>query len=130
VKGRILVIDDEPGVGRTFQRLLGDAHDVTVLSSGRDAIGLLDRGEEFDVIFCDLSMPEVSGMDVYRAAVATRSDLAHRFIFISGGIYSSRFGDFLESISNDRLDKPFELESVRALVRARITDTAALEKVG
>jgi two-component system cell cycle sensor histidine kinase/response regulator CckA len=127
VKGRVLVIDDEPAVGRTIQRLL--AHDVTALSSGRDAIGLLAAGEEFDVIFCDLWMPEVSGMEIYRTVVATRADLGPRFIFMSGGISSSRAREFLDSLPNARLDKPFDLETVRALVRTRIPDGPAVEAV-
>lgn len=124
-----MVIDDELAVGRTIRRLLGDACDVTVLSSGRAAIELLMSGEEFDVIFCDLSMPEVSGMDVYRAVAAARAEVAQRFIFISGGIYSSRLGDFLASVPNARLDKPFDLETVRALVRTHVPEARTLQKV-
>jgi two-component system cell cycle sensor histidine kinase/response regulator CckA len=127
VKGRVLVIDDEPAVGRTIQRLLGQGYDVTPLTSGRAAIGLLARGDEFDVILCDLSMPEVSGMEVYRSAVAARADLADRFIFMSGGVSSSPAGEFLDRLPNTRLDKPFDLETVRALVRSRVTGRPVAE---
>ena len=124
-----MVIDDELAVGRTIRRLLGDGYDVTVLSSGHTAIELLMGGEQFDVIFCDLSMPEVSGMDVYRTVAAARAEVAQRFIFISGGIYSSRLGDFLASVPNARLDKPFDLETVRALVRTRVAEESTLHPV-
>jgi CheY-like chemotaxis protein len=120
LKGRVLVIDDEPAIGRTIQRMLGDAYDVVVQSSGRAALDLLVSGGEFDVIICDLSMPEVSGVDVYQNAVAVRADLADRFVFITGGIYSSRAAEFLDGLPNARFDKPFDLETVRALVWSRV----------
>src|SRR5258705_3261903 len=63
--GRVLVVDDEAAVGRTIQRLLGDRHEVVVVTSGAQAIELLEGGGDFDVILCDMSMPEVTGMDVY-----------------------------------------------------------------
>src|SRR5882757_7138087 len=63
--GRVLVVDDEVAVGRTIQRLLGDRHEVVALAGGAEAIELLRSGAEFDVILCDMSMPEVTGIDVY-----------------------------------------------------------------
>src|SRR5689334_10347065 len=69
--GRVLVVDDEPAVGRTIQRLLGDRHDVIVVTSGTQAVDMLTSGDDFDVILCDMSMPEVTGMDVYSRATSS-----------------------------------------------------------
>ena len=67
--GRVLVIDDEAAVGRTIQRLLGEQYEVVVLTAGKDAIDLLVGKEaDFDLILCDLTMPDVTGMDVYTRA--------------------------------------------------------------
>src|SRR4051812_29214836 len=66
--GRVLVIDDEAAVGRTIQRLLGERHEVVVLTSGVQALELLERGESFDAILCDMSMPGMTGIDVYSRA--------------------------------------------------------------
>src|SRR6266567_442837 len=63
--GRVLVVDDEVAVGRTIQRLLGDRHEVVALAGGADAVELLRTDADFDVILCDMSMPEVTGIDVY-----------------------------------------------------------------
>src|SRR5258705_13282098 len=76
--GRVLVVDDEVAVGRTIQRLLGDRHDVVALASGSEAIELLRSGADFDVILCDMSMPEVTGIDVYVRATEIRAELADR----------------------------------------------------
>ena len=122
--GRVLVIDDEAAVGRTIQRLLGEAYDVVVLTAGGDAIDLLvSKEQDFDLILCDLTMPDITGMDVYTKIVQARADVAERFVFMTGGTFSPRARDFLDQIPNERLDKPFDLQTVRNLVRNRCSQT-------
>ena len=120
--GRVLVVDDEVAVGRTIQRLLGDRHEVVALSSGADAIELLRTGASFDVILCDMSMPEVTGIDVFARSTAARPELADRFVFMTGGSFTSTTRDFLEQSRNERIDKPFDLAALRAVVRSRIAE--------
>jgi CheY-like chemotaxis protein len=119
--GRVLVIDDEVAVGRTIQRLLGDRHEVVALASGSEAIELLRSGAEFDVILCDMSMPEVTGIDVYERATENRRELADRFVFMTGGSFAASTRDFLEQSPNEKIDKPFDLTALRALVRDRVS---------
>jgi CheY-like chemotaxis protein len=120
--GRVLVVDDEAAVGRTIARLLGDRHEVVVVTSGTQAIDLLERGGDFDVILCDMSMPDVTGMDVFTRSTANRPELAERFVFMSGGSFHPRTREFLETSANARVDKPFDLNVLRMLVRDRISD--------
>ena len=121
VVGRVLVIDDEAAVGRTIQRLLGEQYEVVVLTRGREAIDLLVGKEaNFDLILCDLTMPEVTGMDVYARATQARADIGQRFVFMTGGTFSPRARDFLDHVPNERLDKPFDLQTVRNLARSRV----------
>ena len=118
--GRVLVIDDEAPVGRTIQRLLGDRHEVVVVTSGAEAMELIEAGSDFDVILCDMSMPEMTGIDVHEAAIACRPELADRFVFMTGGSFSPRTREFFDSSATTRIDKPFDLEALRALVRDRV----------
>ena len=121
VAGRVLVIDDEAAVGRTIQRLLGEQYEVVVLTRGREAIDLLVGKEaNFDLILCDLTMPEVTGMDVYARATQARADIGQRFVVMTGGPFSARARDFLDHVPNERLDKPFDLQTVRNLARSRV----------
>jgi CheY-like chemotaxis protein len=121
IAGRVLVIDDEAAVGRTIQRLLGEQYEVVVLTAGREAIDLLVGKEaEFDLILCDLTMPDITGMDVYTRTVEARADIGHRFVFMTGGTFSPRARDFLDELPNERLDKPFDLQTVRNLARSRV----------
>ena len=120
-RGRVLVIDDEAAVGRTIQRLLGEQFEVVVLTAGREAIELLVGKEaDFDLILCDLTMPDVTGMDVYTRTTQARADIGQRFVFMTGGTFTPRARDFLDQVANERLDKPFDLQTVRNLARSRV----------
>jgi CheY-like chemotaxis protein len=123
--GRVLVIDDEAAVGRTIQRLLGEQYDVVVLTAGSEAIELLvGKAADFDLILCDLTMPDVTGMDVYLQSVQARADIGQHFVFMTGGTFSPRARDFLDQVPNERLDKPFDLQTVRNLARTRSSKRA------
>jgi CheY-like chemotaxis protein len=63
----------------------------------------------YDVILCDLIMPEMTGMDVYRAALQRTTPMHDRIVFMTGGAFTQRARDFLESVPNLRIEKPFEL---------------------
>ncbi len=115
--GRVLVIDDEIAVSRTIQRLLAERHDVVVLTSGLEALIKLEAGEPFDLVLCDMSMPEVSGVELYQRAVSARPELADRFVFMTGGTYTPTARDFFERTSTRRIEKPFDVDRLRAIVR-------------
>jgi signal transduction histidine kinase len=103
----ILVVDDEPVIARLIQKALGQ-HDVTTASDGREAVALMGE-KAFDVILCDLIMPEMTGMDVYRAALQRATPMNDRIVFMTGGAFTQRARDFLESVPNMRIEKPFDL---------------------
>ena len=114
----VIVIDDEPLVGRSIRRALR-GHEVEVFSSGKEAISRLCSERPFDVVFCDLMMPDVSGMDVFREVSDRRPDLASRFVFMTGGAFTKKARSFLEKTQLTCLEKPFELHQIRDLVRER-----------
>ena len=115
------MVDDEPVIGSVLKRILGTAHDVTVVDHGRDALSLLDAGAEFDVVLCDVVMPEVSGPQVYEAARRRHPRLADRFVFITGDALHEKSRCFLASIENPVLTKPFEIGPLRELVRRLVS---------
>ncbi len=109
---RILVVDDEPRMGRAVERLLGPRYRVAVVGSAREALRLLEADPAFDAILCDLMMPEMSGMDLHEALMRARPELAERTVFMSGGAYTDQAQEFLERVPNRRLDKPFRPDEV------------------
>ncbi len=114
----VVVIDDEPLVGRSIRRALR-GHEVQVFTSGEEAIARLCSDEPFDVVFCDLMMPEVSGMEVFRRVSEQRPEIASRFVFMTGGAFTQTAREFLARTPLICLEKPFELRQIRDLVRER-----------
>ncbi|MGC4087078.1 MAG: response regulator [Polyangiaceae bacterium] len=114
--GKVLVIDDEELVRATLQRLLSPPHALTNAASAQQALGLIEAGQRFDVILCDLMMPGMSGIDLHHALAKTCSDQARRMVFMTGGNFTSSGSDFLDTVANARLAKPFLPVEVRELV--------------
>ena len=115
-RGRILVVDDEPRMGKALQRLLAPSHDVDVAHGAREALGLVAGGARFDVVLCDLMMPGMSGMDLHAELGRAAPEVAARMVFMTGGAYTAAAQLFLETVPNRRLEKPFKPEVLEALI--------------
>ena len=113
---QVLVIDDEALVARSLRRALR-GHDVTIVDGGQRAIEILLEGQTFDVVLCDLMMPDLSGMELFERVQKEVPAMASRFVFMTGGAFTARARAFLERVPNHRIEKPFEVALVRELVR-------------
>jgi CheY-like chemotaxis protein len=114
-RARILVLDDDPAIRDLVMRLLSVEHDVRTFEDPRDAVAAIEAGERFDVIVCDLMMPELTGMDVHERLAVAAPEQAQRMVFMTGGAFTSRARAFMASVPNPKLDKPF---TSRALYKA------------
>jgi len=120
-RANVLVIDDEPAIARSLQLVLGEQHSVTVFTDPRAAIALLEQEpERFDVIFCDLMMPFMTGMELYRHCVARWPALDERFVFMTGAAVDRVVESFLRSVPHPTLEKPFSFEPLSKLVEQRL----------
>jgi len=118
-QGRVLVIDDDAMVARSLRRVLA-GHEVVVAEGGATALAILEADQGFDVVLCDLMMPEVSGMDVFEAVADRHVGLGDRFVFMTGGAFTPRARAFLDRVANERFEKPFDPNEVRLLVATRL----------
>jgi signal transduction histidine kinase len=118
--GRILVVDDEPVVCFALERLLSNEGEVIAMTSARDALERMRSGETFDVIICDLMMPDMDGQAMYEEVLSVAPRQAERMIFVTGGAFTMRAHDFLARVQNMRLSKPFDVDQLLELVRSRI----------
>jgi len=112
----LLVIDDEVAVGTLFKRIMAPRHQVVTMDSSRQGLDALLDGGEFDLIFCDIMMPDLDGIDVYEQAIAQRPELAERFVFITGGAFTSRAEEFLAQTDRPVMRKPFTPADLKGLV--------------
>ncbi len=116
---RLLVVDDDVLVARTLVRQLS-GHHVEVVSSGKAALERLSAaGSSFDIVLCDLMMPDMTGMDVYETVEEKHPALAERFVFISGGGVTERSRRFLEVHADRVLPKPIDSRQLCELLMRR-----------
>jgi signal transduction histidine kinase len=112
-QARVLVVDDEPLIGSSIRRGLSGDHSVQVFDSAQKALEALAGGQVFDVILCDLMMPEMTGMQFYERLLVTVPHMAPRVIFATGGILHTSAADFLNRVPNAHIQKPFDLDTLR-----------------
>jgi two-component system, cell cycle sensor histidine kinase and response regulator CckA len=112
---RILIVDDEPSVVRALQRALRD-HELMVAFSGVEAVDMFESGQRYDIVFCDLMMAQLSGMEVFEAVKARFPELTDRFVFMTGGAFTQQAKDFLSGVDNPVVEKPFDIRALRQLV--------------
>ena len=123
---RVLVIDDEPDIGRLLSRALRREHEVVVEQDGRAALARLDGGETFDVILCDLMMPYMTGQEVIANLEQRHPAMLGRTIAISGGVIEPHDRAFLDRTIARLMPKPFTLAEAVAAVAAVIAANGAL----
>jgi CheY-like chemotaxis protein len=113
---RFLIIDDDRPVAAAVALELAEDHDVVVAGSGREALEILRRDPAFDVVLCDLMMPEMSGMELFAWLQPIEPELAGRIVFMTGGVFTPRAEHFLRETTNVRLDKPFRSADLRRVI--------------
>ena len=115
-----MVVDDEPSIGKAVHRVLSGEHEIIALQSGEVALRRIATGERFDVILCDLLMPQMTGMDFHAELLKVAPDQADNLIFLTGGAFTPRARSFLAEMPNQRIEKPFDPIHLRALINDRI----------
>lgn len=71
VSKRVLVVDDDQGILDSFEVLLGDQYDLVKAESGREALHILETDTP-QLMFLDIKMPGISGMDVLKKLQSDR----------------------------------------------------------
>lgn len=115
-RARILVIDDDHAVLRAYRRMLSARHDVVLASGGAEGLDLLEKDDGFDIVLCDVMMPQVDGPMVYDALAERAPQLADRLVFCSGGAFTSRAKEFLASVRNPYLSKPIDPDALETAI--------------
>ncbi|HET6583340.1 MAG TPA: response regulator, partial [Nannocystaceae bacterium] len=120
VRARVLVVDDEELVGQVVVRVLSGDHDTVSVQSGADAIELLRRGASFDVVICDVVMPDMGGLDLFYWIRTQRPELLPGFMFLTGGATDRKTAVALKRLLEPRMQKPFAPAELRSLVTALV----------
>ena len=84
--------------------------------SAQAALDLMRSGRRFDVVLCDLMMPQITGMQLAAEVMTLDPAQAERMVFLTGGAFTASAREFLDSTTNRRMEKPFELKELRKVV--------------
>jgi two-component system response regulator PilR (NtrC family) len=118
VRPRILVVDDEPSMRDMLRIVLRrDGYDVSVAANGAEAIDFIGR-ERLDLLLSDIRMPDISGVDVLRAAKEANRDviafMMTAFASTDTAVEAMRLG------AVDYFTKPFSMDELRLKVRQHL----------
>ncbi len=117
---RVLVVDDEEPVVQMVARQLADlGHHATTATSGNKALEALSNGS-YDLILCDVKMPNLNGFSLVSAIRELDPSLADRVIFITGDTISLGTRSALEQSGNLFLSKPFSIEQLDLCIRSLV----------
>lgn len=112
----VLVVDDDPVFSRTIRRSL-KPHDVRTCSAASEAQAmLLDPTYTPDLILCDVFLPGANGNTLHARVTKLRPELAHRFVFVTGGALGKDEAAYLRNSGCTTLFKPVELRSLLDLL--------------
>ena len=113
----VLLVEDERALATAVVEALTEAGlRVDHAGDGEEALARV-RQNHYDVVICDLKMPRVDGMTLYRAIAAATPTLARRVIFVTGDVAGTEAERFLEESGCRWLSKPFRLADLLRSVR-------------
>jgi len=115
---RGLLIDDDVQLMNLLSKFFETVGcEAEVALDGKSALDKLD-GSSYDFIFCDIKMPTMNGITLYQQLKEKGSPHLEKIIFITGDVTGYDVQEFLKSVQNPILVKPFDLEEVkRTLLR-------------
>jgi CheY-like chemotaxis protein len=122
---RVMLVDDEPLVAHSIERLLRRDYDVTIARCGQDAIDHIARGVRFDAIVSDVMMPNMTGIELLEELQRTVPDQAHRLIFLSGGAFTAQTRERLDQLGAPQLEKPVTAKELRACLVRIVRDAGS-----
>jgi len=116
----IVLVEDDAMVARALgAQLKAAGYRVTAIPDGEAARARLASLADVDLIYCDLMMTGMTGMDVAEALATEAPEIARKIVFMTGGAFSPRAQEFVARHADRTVDKPFDIiaETIRRLQR-------------
>ena len=117
-KFRILAIDDEPSVLMIIQHFFKEKYDVVVMNKAEDGIKWMQEGNLPDIIICDLTMPEINGMEVVQMIRSSGFFSTIPLIMLSATESSEQKIQVLNAGADDFMIKPFNPKELEARINS------------
>ncbi|HET9620065.1 MAG TPA: response regulator, partial [Kofleriaceae bacterium] len=120
------LVDDEPMIAQTMERLLRKDYDITLALCGQDALDHVAGGARFSAIVSDVMMPNMTGIELLEQLRELAPDQGRRMIFLSGGAFTAQTRGQLDQLGAPQLEKPVTAKDLRACVRQMIDDAGPI----
>ncbi|HJX36779.1 MAG TPA: ATP-binding protein, partial [Dehalococcoidales bacterium] len=115
--GKILVVDDEPGVRILLERVfIQMGHQVDTVADAETAVNKLDAGSTYDIILTDVRMPGMSGIELHTHILEKSPAMKNKIIFITGDVMGADIKEFLVKNNLTYFAKPFDIEALKAKI--------------
>lgn len=113
-KNNILIVDDNQDLADGLAMVLEDEnYHVSLAYNGTDAINTFDASH-FDVVFVDIKLPDISGMDVYQ--YINKKNPKARVIMMTGFRIEQVLEEVIEKGNVEILRKPFEMKRIEEIL--------------
>jgi CheY-like chemotaxis protein len=120
-RGKILVVDDEPGVRILLEKILTQmGYTVDTIADAEAAVEKLDVGATYNVILTDVRMPGMSGIELHSYILEKIPAMKNSIIFITGDVMGSDIKDFLMKNNLPFFPKPFDIEALKEKINSMI----------
>ena len=113
---RVLVVDDDAGMGRAIRRILEPHCRIVFVDSGEKAIAQLEHDSNFDLVLCDVVMPGLNGFDLHDWIMKNNPRLARCFLFMTGGVFTAAAKERLRRKAVMLIEKPFSPTGLRETI--------------
>lgn len=124
----VLVVDDDAFVARAIRRLLRPKHSVTIANGGAQALECMAE-DTYDVVFCDVMMPTMTGMELHQEVKRRYPDMADKFVFITGGPFTPEARELFDQVTNPCIQKPFTPADLASVLEMHIFQRNSLEQL-
>jgi DNA-binding NtrC family response regulator len=123
-RARILVVDDDPGAREALEIILEDSYDVVPAASGLDCLACVQE-QSFDLVFLDITMPELDGIEVLKRLKAFNESVD--VVMISALDRAREATAAMKYGAYDYITKPYESEDILSTVE-RVLKKRSLEQ--
>jgi len=118
-KQRILIIDDDERVARVLAQSLADEFEVQAVLDGQEALELLVADDQVALVYCDLMMKGLTGMELYQALGRRAPQRLSKLVFMTGGAFTAQASAFVQRMADSVVYKPFDILAETRLRLAR-----------
>lgn len=118
---RVLVVDDDVELlGLLADLIVSEGQSADMASSGREALAKIEQ-EDYDLVLCDIRMPELDGPGLYEELKHCHPHVLNRFVFIAADaeVQRKRLREFLDRTGVLIIPKPISKDAISRVIAGK-----------